>query len=349
VFIDWITISQNHADSDLTIAKELTAGRVLSLDADGSIDWITDKYYQHQGSYDTRIMLRCVANTVAVSGNVGAWNRPDNVFGYSFIDVILKVNQILAGFGIPPFTCGETYLRRKGFDDKRHELVWTGATISRLDLTQNFETASPENASLYINYLSGLKPTRLRTTVQGNADTIETVYSGEKSKFRTALIYNKAEEFKKRKAKYLQETYYQNLLEYLEENGVIRYELRLRQRFLTQQRLRYLGDIMRNPNELELIFKQQLNKAIRPVKVSSLNDLSQPALSYYLTWEKGLLFTQKRSRSSAYQHRKEILDVMGIDISNPHGSKVNDLPLQNRVIDVVPAQKPNGYYLPQIA
>jgi len=152
MFVDWITISQHH-DS---IPKSLSSGKILSIDSEGNTDWVTEKSHSHSGSYETHILIRSSHGEIRVSGNVGAFNRPDNVWGYPFEDIILKLNLILADHDLPPFTQG--YQLARPVRNGGSILSYTGATVSRLDLTQNFSTGSFSNAHAYMHYLSTLKP-----------------------------------------------------------------------------------------------------------------------------------------------------------------------------------------------
>ena len=202
-------------------------------------------------------------------GDVGVFGRHDNVFNYSFVDTIKKLNDLLVNdFELPPFTAGEDFFRQvrfHRFKELKLLRVWTGATLSRIDLTQNFFLGSPELAAEYMHYLASLKPTRMRTHINGSSDLIETVNYGLNSKYRSGVVYNKALEFSRHKADKLKhkEPYYLNLFNYLNNNGVLRYELRLRQRYLTQSGLRYLGAIMEYPQELDKIFAESASAVIR--------------------------------------------------------------------------------------
>jgi len=348
--IDWLNLKQTHYLAGGKTLPQFSSGEVasFSFDEDGELqlDWTSKKYFCHEGSFDTRVMVRVVGNTVEFRGNIGAFCRQDNVFGYDFDDCLSKLNQLLdEQLGLPPFTKGESFLRsiKKG---KSCERVWTGASVSRIDVTHNYETGSPQFAEEYLHYLSRTKTTRLRLSAHGNNDTIHTVAHGEKSKYRSVIIYNKAQEFKKHKD--LSDPYNKRLYEYLEERGVIRLELRLKQRYLAQNGLRYLGDI--TMEQLELIFDEVAGSIIRNADISRVNDLGKPARSTYVLWKQDGYIPQ--STSTYYRHRREILDVLGIDIGMPpsRDDTGNVIQFPNvRVIEVAAAQPPDFYQLPAIA
>lgn len=344
IICDWITISQKH--HDIGEIPNFSNGRVLSLTSDGQVDWLVDKSAKHEGSFDTRLLIRAIGNEVNVSGNVGAWSRPDNVFGYTFQQTLVKLNQIMLDLGLPEFSKGYPYIKANKTHD-RFKKVWTGASISRLDLTMNYQTGSLSNADEYLFYLGGIRATRMKTSVMGNQDTLETIAHGQNSKYRSAIIYNKGREFRKHKKQHLSDSnsYHSKLLEYLENNGIIRFELRLKQRYLTQNRLRYLGEI--EVSDLEQVFNEAAGTIITSANIDRQHDLSNPAYLSYVRWQSGKMIQKNRTY---YRHRREILDVMGIDIANPPQSRVLQFPLKARVINIIPAlTPPSDYYLPQIA
>ncbi|EIJ44015.1 Phage replication protein CRI [Beggiatoa alba B18LD] len=346
-FCDWVTISQRHG---LNSVKVINSGMVVYLDSDGNIEYYTEKHQVHEGSYDTRLMIRSDGCTVSVSGNVGVFGRHDNVFNYSFVDTIKKLNDLLVNdFELPPFTAGEDYFRQVRYRRSKelHLLrVWTGATLSRIDLTQNFALGSPELAEEYLHYLASLKPTRMRTQINGSSDTIETVNYGLTSKYRSGVVYNKAIEFAKRKVNELKrkEPYYLNLLNYLTDNGVLRYELRLRQRYLTQSGLRYLGAIMEYPKELDKVFTESASVVIRDTSLSSVNQLSRPAWLTYLRWTHGAKLPSNRT---FYRHRSEILRTVGVDVASPYTPQSMDYARRHE-LSIKPAVIPSGYFLPRL-
>ena len=161
IFIDWITIKQNHPDCDL---PQVRSGFFVSLDRDWRpgqpIDMHSEyqltKSHVHQGSYDTRILVRCDGSEVYVSGNVGAFGRPDNVFGYDLDTVVSICNQILEEFGLPSFTVGEEYMMEVRHKDgsSHNELRYTGAILTRLDVTANYALGSEDDSARFLAFLS---------------------------------------------------------------------------------------------------------------------------------------------------------------------------------------------------
>lgn len=101
------------------------------------------------GSYDSLYVIRCDGAKVEFEGNVGRFCRPDNLFNLDFDATIQKVNEILATYGLPPFSAGEPYEKSQpSAHDIKHGLLidWTGATVSEVHITQNFITGSAGNA-----------------------------------------------------------------------------------------------------------------------------------------------------------------------------------------------------------
>jgi hypothetical protein len=71
--------------------------------------------------------------------------RPRNVFGYSFLECLVKTNRILGDLGLPHFSEGQRFITNFKGEPRS---VWTGAIITRLDMTQNFQTGSAKDAYL---------------------------------------------------------------------------------------------------------------------------------------------------------------------------------------------------------
>lgn len=77
------------------------------------------------------VEVRCDGHQVEFSGNISRYGRQDNLFGFTFADSIERINELLKSLGLPPFTAGKLYK----FADSGW--TWTGARVSRIDITCN--------------------------------------------------------------------------------------------------------------------------------------------------------------------------------------------------------------------
>lgn len=102
VMIDWLTVYQVHPYGSLPVVgktfkveSELETGEIVSQVVTG---------FQHEGSYDTALRVRCDGSKIEVSGNPSAFSRPDNVFGYQSLQECIAVyNKVLEQLGLPIF------------------------------------------------------------------------------------------------------------------------------------------------------------------------------------------------------------------------------------------------------
>ena len=101
-FVDKLSMHQEHftplplVGSSLCIEEDLHTGEIISR---------TPKSLHQEGSYSSKIVIRCNGSRVSVSGNPTRYNRIDNLFGFKTIEECVRVfNILLAKHGLPPFT-----------------------------------------------------------------------------------------------------------------------------------------------------------------------------------------------------------------------------------------------------
>lgn len=99
--IDWLTVAQVHHKPVPLVGSTL----MLFCDVgSGEIESQAVKGLQFEGSYDSRLMVRCDGRRVEVSGNPSRFGRRDNVFGRTSVDECLDLyNGVLAHLGLPEF------------------------------------------------------------------------------------------------------------------------------------------------------------------------------------------------------------------------------------------------------
>ncbi|WP_114973670.1 phage/plasmid replication domain-containing protein [Rhodoferax ferrireducens] len=244
-FVDWLTMRQSH-EFELPV---INAGVVCGIDAHGEIEWQTQRASQIEGSFDTSIQLRCDGHTVLFSGNVSRFGRTNNLFGFSFADCLRRVNHVLARFGLPPFSAGKKMYRTVRHSDGACTVspAWTGATISRIDLTGNYETGSLSNARAYLEWLAtqqGNARLKVGTRVDG-----ETVDWGRGSRRLYSKIYIKSAELRKHAAPgdllfnddESLDTDLARLVRHCENVGLVRFEVTAKATQLISMGCNYLG------------------------------------------------------------------------------------------------------------
>lgn len=344
IFCDWVSIYQTHAKTLPVLAD----GCFVKYDADGAHEFTTLRKLRIEGSHESSIFIRCDGNTVWFEGNVSKFGRQDNVFGYTFHECIERINALLGTFGLPPFTAGQRMeaVRHKG--DDCAEWIWTGARITRVDVTENFAAGSKENAYHFMRFLAGQQASRLKTGVYGEGETVD---FGRNSKYVYSKAYLKGPELIKHARKLKDpdnarqrayDPYLEPLAAWCSSIGLVRFETTYKARYLTQQNLHYLGAF--DMNQLELDFAERKSVFTRAdCDVDQLTDLEPKTLAMYRMWQAGDDITSKCSRATFYRLRARLLPY-GVDIA----IKSNVLKFQpkTRVITLGPVAPPDFYERP---
>lgn len=112
VVIDWLTIYQVYpyghvpvSGSEFSVTYSLETGELVAERVRG---------FQHAGSFETSVHVRCDGSTVIVSGNPSALNRMDNLYGVRSVeDAVSVFNRVLHFLGLPVF---RDYTTLKGKD-----------------------------------------------------------------------------------------------------------------------------------------------------------------------------------------------------------------------------------------
>lgn len=345
--IDWITMRQSHHALGDRLPL-ISNGCVMAFDADGAVENTTLKRMPIVGSYESKCFVRCDGETVEFSGNPARWGRMDNVFGYSFGQSVQIVNQILGGLGLPPFTPGESFET----SNKAGEIVrvWTGATISRLDMTENYLTGSPENANFFLRWLAGQKIKSKKTNFYGDHSTVDFGRGSKRSYFK---VYNKGYELLKHsKSKTDVSTLekqdrcesIEKIAQWCQDFGMVRAELELKSKALHDLHCYYLGEL--DMNVIEVEFKKHSSVFERATaEVDSLASLDAKTLAVYRMWQAGDDLKNKFTKSPLYRYRSALLPH-GIDIFIP--SNVVRFEPKTRVIALSAAIPPDWYQLPSV-
>ena len=340
-FCDWLSIYQRHGGGLPKIAN----GAVMRIDADGEVESLTLKKLSIEGSHETSVFVRCDGETVWFDGNVSRWGRPDNVFGYSFAKCLLIINNLLASLGLPPFTEGERYVSNfKG----EPRTCWTGAIVTRVDVTRNFSTGSKEDAYHFMRYLQGQQASRLKTGTYGEGETVDWGRGSRRLYFKAYLkgpelrrhatrAANAADSFVKPPV----DPYVMQLADWCDSVGLVRVEMTFKATKLHDMGCHYLGGF--DMKQLEIEFEERCEVLTRATaQVEELTQLPKALLSTYRMWQAGDDLTVKLSRATFYRHRRELL-AYGVDIAIK--SNVVPLKTRTRVIQLGPVSMPDFYEL----
>jgi hypothetical protein len=334
VFCDWLSIYQVHLGGvDL-----VNDGHVFSVDQQGEIRWDVPSKLVHRGSHDTSIRIRSDGFRVSLEGNIGRFNRTDNLFGYSVADCVRLANTMLAGFGLPPFTDHKPMpLNGKAGSDAGYQAV--GAVITRVDLTKNWTTGSPGNCSQFIRHLQGFKSGRFEPKQYKTTG----VAWGEGSKFWYAKVYDKAGEYFRQAGKGSKK-FDTDLFAFMLDSGIARHEIELKSRYLKQHNLwRFSLWVDGMEDRTYALFNDVIDGSVR---VDSFLEIQGRAGELAVAWRDGADLKKRLAQNTYYRYRRELLKF-GIDIAVP--CNVSRLRTQVEVITLSPAVAPSWYVIPKAA
>jgi hypothetical protein len=336
VFCDWLSIYQVHFTAG--VVPLVNDGHVFSVDQDGEIKWDVPQKLLHRGSHETSIRIRSDGNRVSLEGNIGRFNRPDNLFGYTVAECIKLANRLLEQFGLPPFTDAKPMaLVSKGGVDGGYQA--TAAVITRVDLTCNWATGSPGNVEQFIRHLQGFKSGRQEPTTYKTTG----VAWGVGSKYWYAKVYDKAGEYYRqcgKKAKAFDPL----LFEYMSTSGIARHEIELKSRYMKQNNL---WRISQWGNGMEDRIYALFNDVIGgQTHVDSFLEIEGRAGELAVAWRDGADLKKRLSTATYYRYRKQLLKY-NIDIAVP--SNVKRLQTRVEVVTLSPAEMPSWYVLPKVA
>lgn len=329
-FVDWLTISQEHVAGGLPVVD---AGCVMATDEDGELAWRTVRAVQHSGSFETSISVKCDGVRVTLSGNLSRFGRPENVFGFDFWTCLRRANEVLAHYGLPAFSAGERieYSAKQGRDVR---YAWTGARVSRIDLTANFEAGSMEGAHAVMQYLGTQHAGRQEGRVLGQGETV--AWGGGKRQYWKAYV--KSLELARHGCAD------ERVVAHCEHVGLVRFEGTVRSNALTDLGAAYLGDYERGfaMSQLVRLFEEKSAVLSRAEKsTDDLDDLPRHLRATARDYLAGMDTSRTLSRATFFRHRRELLSY-GIDISVRN---VRPFQPRVRVVELKRAEKPVWYQL----
>jgi hypothetical protein len=354
VFCDWLTIYQDHVDrDDLPVIND---GYVVRFETDaivsrGAVNPDTGEYafapmfdaakaeytvsrrMEHEGSYDTKVSIRCDGRRVELSGNVGRFGRTDNLFGVKVLETVQIANEILAVIGLPPFT-GSEKATPLALTDSFYQ---RSAVITRVDLTANFATGSRHAAFRVLHWMSGQGSSRNSGKNPRNYGNGITWNEGSKRHYEK--LYFKADEL----GKFVSD----EVKTYCEENGILRYEISLKARELADRGIQSMAGwsrVSKEGNRMENVIYGKFAEVLtrNQVTVTEIQDIpgklgliARSYLNGENPYEAGA--TPERTRR---RWRAELMKY-GVDIAQ--AIDVTRLTTRIRVIELQPLTAPGWY------
>jgi len=337
VFCDWISIYQVHLGG----VPLVNDGHVFSVDSDGEVKWDVAQKLVHRGSHDTTIRIRSDGYRVTVDGNIGRFDRPDNLFGYTVRDCVKLANKLLAQYELPPFFDSAPMMSTSLSNPSDIIATPSGAVLTRVDLTKNWATGSPGNCSQFMRYLQGFKSGRH----EPRAYKTTGVSWGEGSQYWYAKMYDKAAEYMRQYGKGSRK-FDPQLFQYMLDSGIARHEISLKSRYLKQNNLwRFSqwgnGEFMED--RIYALFGDVVDGS---GAVDEYLEIPGRAGELAVAWRDGADLKKRLAQNTYYRYRRELLRY-GIDIAVP--CNVHRIRQRVEVVTLSPAVQPVWYDLPKVA
>ncbi|TMX69406.1 hypothetical protein DA090_04160, partial [Photobacterium damselae] len=269
-FIDQLFIQQDHLEGGLPLVGRHMIEKIDLETGEKLPPSVNQKILE--GSFSTKLTVRCDGTRVRIEGNPSRWQRIDNLFGLQTIDECVDVyNCVLDSLGLPRFTKNTRFNHRQSPDGKSSSLIGNGAEITLIDWTRNHEIGKGKEQS-FIRGLSSMQIGRGRKPKlypDGNSCNW-----GEASTWSMTKLYNKAVELQRHLAKAQRKKigveqdrleYINNLIQYCQSVGVVREEHSLRQSLLKRYNLQFYGIVTEKDFHQHL---QDIEKAMNTIQIS---------------------------------------------------------------------------------
>ncbi|MCG9630140.1 phage/plasmid replication protein, II/X family [Vibrio sp. Isolate30] len=364
-FIDQLFMQQDHPEGGLPLVGTHVIERLDMETGEKLPPSVNQK--RLEGSFSTKLTIRCDGYRVRMEGNPSRWQRMDNLFGLKSLDECVEIyNHILAKYDLPPFTKNTRLAHRQTEEGKSSSLIGDGAEITSIDWTRNHSVGEGKEAS-FIRGMSSISVGRARLPkLYPNGMTCNW---GEASSWMMIKLYSKAFELKehlkadKRKKRGVtssQLEYIDKLISYCESNGVVREEHSLRQSLLKRYNLQFYGlvteqDFYNHLNNIEDAMKtihinhdehKSIADQLLELGVVNSRQAANATQSYAVMWQNGTDIRGILTRSNFFVHKARLKKI-GLDIGQPFDvTRICPTLKRSEVITVEPLLIPDWYQLP---
>lgn len=337
---DWLSIEQDFGFEipEKVLSTLFDFGMVgIHLDTGELQQGIRTGRYRHKGSYCDEVSIKITGSVIRMEGNPSRWGKVENLIGFTSIDSCVECfNKILFSLKLPTFTrCTEIFHGQSKDGQKVHTFS-NGAIIKRLDITTN-KSVGQGNEKTFIKALSQMRYRNSIGRLHTNCCTADWLSEKGNANLIYPSCYIKHEELKvhsydKIKNKFGEESeqfqYYKKVYEYCKEHGVVRFEQKLKSRYLQREGLCYWGlsdftkleklqeefinmhqKLSVSKIELETIAEQLVSRGV----VDTLRKANNTAF-YAMKWASG---QDLGISTRQFKEHRARLRKIGIDIANP--------------------------------
>ena len=304
VMCDWTTGSHRFLEP----VKPLEAGRIMKIDRDGVIEWEKNDWENIRcPSSDTAIRISCDGERLRFMGNIGRFQRINNLEGVSVVAAIERWAQVLEPYQFDLSLFGAVHA--KGSPSQ------AGTTLSRVDLAGNYHVDDFKSWCI----VTMQKRLGRKLPLMGRYGP-QWGYDAKRSNWWKAKIYDKSAEMAGERGPRSGAT-------------IARFEIQLGGEYLKREGLNYVNawnSAKGGADMAQIIygrFSAELFKETATVETWA--DIPPRIRQYAILWRDGVDVRAIVPRSSYFRIASQLRDF-GIDISQP----CNVVALSRRVREV---------------
>lgn len=295
--IDWLTLR-------VGIDAPVDAGKVISLTADGEIEWQSAKRLKVEGSHSSSVEIRRFGydNTLEISGNPAKFFQGHNLFGSDDLPGLSRsfVRAVCDRLGYR-LSQDECRLLEDGW-------IW----LTRVDSTQSWDVGSLPRALNVIRALADVGVFAHRG--RGSMTQEGTVYWRKHSRRLASKAYAKGQELRAHRLP--ADLAEREAVEKLAQ-GLVRFEFTLRAMELKRRKLhvvRNWSSLGVTPATLHSELMADLSVTNAEIPGEELEKLPARLRPVYMLWLQGEDVRRVYSRATFYRYRKQLLEH-GIDLA----------------------------------
>jgi hypothetical protein len=256
MFFDWLTIEQDFGfqlpllDGNAYARLVIEEGEVVETGA------LCAPAFSHKGSFCDSVLIKVNGSSIRMSGNPSRWGRLDNLWGHRSLDACVAVyNDILRDiYGhcdqIPQFTkCTQVFTSQATNSNPTPFEVSDGAIIRELHITENISLGAGNER----DYICGLSTLRYRNSIprlHTDGNSVDWLSKLGNAALIYPTVYNKAYELALHSLGKIARNFgddsdemrhIQTLIGYCRDAGIVRFELKLKSKYLQRNDMQYWG------------------------------------------------------------------------------------------------------------
>lgn len=312
LFVDWLTVWQV-----LPPHLPVNSGAVVYFDGSANARFVRTCSTRVSGSHSTTVAVKSDGQSMVLSGNFGRFGHPDNLFNLDPAQSLRAASRVAENAGLSPLlsdaerkrACHPSPSSQTVIDLEPHRAETSRIFLSRIDLTKNFATGGLGNARALIRNISRRSISRVKRGLAGE-DSVWWSNSRYMLKF-----YIKSVEMA------LHGDTTSLAYQYALSRGIVRCELELKRRILSDLGWGYFGDFEKawDMGTVHKLFDDyslpllSMNGKVNPQNfLDSLPTKLQLVAAAFLHGEN---VRERLSRPTFYRYRKALL-AFGLDIAD---------------------------------